>query len=385
MQPAELTNPYPGYERLRRETPVFWEASPGMWTITRYADVQAILRDPRFLAARVGDNSNDPVQAALLSQMLFSDPPQHTRLRGLVSQAFTPRVIAQMRADIQSWTDALLDEAAPAGCMEVMAALAQPLPVTVIAQMLGVPPTDRARFQQWSHDYIAVIGGLASDDHNSRLLRSLLELSRYLKRIIAQLRQAPSDCLLSLLASAEEAGDKLSEDELLANALLLLAAGHETTTNLIGNGLLALLGEPSQWQKLKENPSLIPSAVEELLRFDSPVQWTGREAGEDLEWGGQTIKKGDFVNLGLGAANRDPAQFSEPDKLDIERTPNRHLAFGYGPHFCLGAVLARMEGEIVFTTLTRRFPNMTLDADELTWQENRTFRGVLSLPVILEP
>lgn len=385
MQQSELTDPYPGYHRLRRETPVFWDASAGMWTVTRYADVLAILRDPRFLAARIGDKPDDPVQAALLSQMLFSDPPQHTRLRGLVSSAFTPRVIAQMRADIQRWTNALLDEAAPAGRMEIMAALAQPLPVTVIAQMLGVPPADRARFQKWSHDYITVIGGMASEDGDSRLLRSLLELSRYLKRIIADLRRAPSDCLLSLLASAEDAGDKLSEDELLANALLLLAAGHETTTNLIGNGLLALLKWPSQWETLKASPGLMASAVEELLRFDSPVQWTGREAGEDLEWDGQTIRRGDFVNLGLGAANRDPAQFPEPDTLDIERTPNRHLAFGYGPHFCLGAALARMEGEIVFATLTRRFPNMTLDAGEWTWQDNPTFRGVQSLPVILEP
>jgi cytochrome P450 len=390
--PAMLEDPYPIYHQLRSFDPVLWnERIPG-WIVTRYADVNAALRDGRLsseragrLQARLGE-AFQPLVDSQSNAMLSTDAPRHTRLRGLVSKAFTPRAVEAMRPAVQRIVDEYLDAVAPKGGMDVMADLASPLPVTVIAEMLGIPPTDRERFKQWSDEITLILGNLIvniEDEAYRRSLQSYLELRDYYAEIIKQLRDHPNDSLLSAMIAAEEQGDRLNEAELYANAILLLNAGHETTTNLIGNGLLALLRHPDQLQKLKDDPSRIANAVEELLRFDSPVQFTSRIAKEDLEFGGKAIQQGQSMILILGAANRDPEQFPNPDMLDVTRPEIHHVAFGAGPHYCLGAPLARLEGEIVFSTLLRRFPNIRLGDAIPRHRENFNLRGLKALKVML--
>jgi cytochrome P450 len=393
-QPNPFVDPYPGYRWMRAQGPVFWDTSTERWIVIGYAEVASALRDPRFSAERMGLQwLSDATQgdlhiliSALASQMLFQDPPDHTRLRSLVSKAFAARTVDSMRARIQAITTDLLDRVAKSGRMDIIQDLAYPLPITVIAEMLGVPIEDRDKFKRWSDDFIDFISHIASPDQDNRTLQSVLELAEYFRKIIAEMRSHPQEDqnnLLGALAAAEERGDVLTEEELLSNCMLILAAGHETTINLIGNGMLALLTHPDQKQKLQENPTLITTAVEEFLRYDSPVQWTGRIVKQDLELGGQSLKAGQGVNFCFGAANRDPTQFPDPDRLDIRRTENKHLAFGFGTHFCLGAALARMEGQIAIGSLLARFPDMKLAADptSLEWHENYTFRGLVSLPV----
>src|SRR5215813_1835495 len=318
MEPEFIADPYPTYHRLRSEDPV--HHSPlGFWVLTRYEDVVAALRDPRlakeaiasFVAARFGS----PMPAMGLS-MLDRDPPDHTRLRGLVSKAFTPRVIEQLRPHIQGIVNRLLDKVEGEPGMDLIEQFAYPLPVIVICEMLGVPVAERSMHARHA-------------------------LAVYFRELIAERRAAPRDDMLSGLIAAEEAGDKLTEDELLATSILLLVAGHETTVNLIGNGTLALLRHPDQLERLRRDPGLITSAVEELLRYDGPVQRTARVPSEDIAIGDRVIPKGELVMPFIGAADRDPAQFPDPDRLDIGRADNRHIAFGWGIHFCLGAPLAR--------------------------------------------
>ena len=386
MDPDFVADPYPTYHRLQAEDPVH-ESPLGFWVLTRYEDVVAALRDPRFakeaifpiVAARFGLTNIGPGLS-----MLDRDPPDHTRLRGLVSKAFTPRVVEGLRPHIQRIVDGLLDQVEGAGVMDLIEDFAYPLPVTVICQMLGVPLEDRDRFKGWGLDIARGLDSIwlpPDSEVAQRSQASRQALSQYFRELIAERRARPRADMLTDLIAAEEAGDKLSEDELLATCILLLVAGHETTVNLIGNGTLALLRHPAEMARLREDPGLIGSAVEELLRYDGPVQRTARVPSEDVTIGGRTIAKDQLVMPFIGAADRDPAQFPDPDRLDIGRTDNRHIAFGWGIHFCLGAPLARIEGQIALGTLVKRLPRLSLATDKPTFRQSLTLRGLSALPV----
>jgi len=385
-----LANPYPVYERLRSQDPVHWDESDERWLLTRYADVAIVLRSPVASSKRVQAVLHfvppefRQIHEARAKSMISCDAPDHNRLRLLVSKAFTARAVDAMTDKIQRLVDGYLDAVQDRGKMDIIADLAYPLPVTVIAEMLGAPAEDRGLFKKWSDELSILAGGggspaaLTLDDYR-RNAQSYEELTAYLGIIAAQRRTQPRDDLITALVQAEEAGDRLSEEEFYVNAMLLLVAGNETTTNLIGNGVFALLRHPDQLKKLRDKPALIPSAVEELLRYDSPVQMTSRVMIEDLAVGGKQLQQGQRVVLWLGAANRDPQQFPEPDRLDVERTDNKHLAFGLGSHFCLGAQLARLEARIAFETLLRRMPNLHLEGGEPRYRHHFNLRGLQSL------
>jgi cytochrome P450 len=387
MDPEFLADPYPTYHRLRDEDPV--HRSPlDFWVLTRYEDVAVVLRDPRFIkeplvsvvAARFGVT----VPPGVGLSMLDRDPPDHTRLRSLVSKAFTPRVIEGLRPRVQTIVDDLIARAEAVGSMDLIEEFAYPIPVNVICEMLGVPVEDHERFKGWSLD---IARGLDSvwlpleSEIPKRSGAARHAIGDYMRELIAERRASPRGDLLSALIAAEEAGDKLSEDELIATCILLLIAGHETTVNLIGNGTRALLRHPEELRRLRETPGLIPSAVEELLRYDGPVQRTARITTTEVTIGGRTIPKGEMVMPFIGAADRDPSQFPDPDRLDLGRTDNRHIAFGWGIHFCLGAPLARVEGQIAIDTLVRRLPRLTLVDDEPEYRQSLTLRGLKALPV----
>jgi hypothetical protein len=319
---------------------------------------------------------------ALTRQMLFLDPPDHTRLRNLVSKAFTPRVIGQMRTRIQAIVDELLDKVQAQHHIELIQDFTYPLPAIVIAEMLGVPSEDRDQFIQWTGSFAALLGGHEMTvEMLVQAFQDVSEFINYFRQVIAQRRSQPKDDLLQAMIAAEEEGNKLSEDELLSNCVLLLAAGHGTTTHLIGNGMLALLRNPDQWQVLREHPEQISLAIAELLRYDSPVQLTSRKAKVDLELGGKTILAGQAVLFVLGAANHDPAQFVNPDQLDLRRYENRHVAFGHGIHYCIGSPLARLEGEIAFSTLAARLHNPHLETAQPEWFPSAVFRGLNELEI----
>jgi cytochrome P450 len=386
MDPEFIADPYPIYHALRAEDPV--HLSPlGFWVLTRYEDVVATLRDPRFakeaLAAFVAARFGVAMPGVGLS-MLDRDPPDHTRLRGLVSKAFTPRVVEGLRPHIQEIVDDLLDRVEGAGAMDLIEDFAYPLPVIVICEMLGVPVADRERFKGWGLDIARGLDAIwlpAESQVARQSMASRHALTGYFRELIAERRAAPRADLLSALIAAEETGDRLSEEELLATCILLLVAGHETTVNLIGNGTLALLRHPAELRRLREDPGLVAGAVEELLRYDGPVQRTARIPSEDVVIGGRAIGKGELVMPFIGAADRDPAQFREPDRLDITRADNRHIAFGWGIHFCLGAPLARLEGQIAFQTLFPRLPKLALATDRPPYRQSLTLRGLSALPV----
>lgn len=386
---ASLTpDPYPVYRWYRENQATFWDG--GSWIFTRYADVRDALRDGRFIASRIQPDEAwmeatglGPLFKTSARMMLFVDAPDHTRLRGLVNKAFTPRTVEAMRANTQTLVDGMLDAAAAKGELDIIQDLAYPLPVTVIATLLGVPVEERDQFRHWSEGVAGFIGGTSDPEPEmlARALRSVVEMREYFMRMAAERRKSPRDDMLTALALAEEQGDRLNSDELVANCILLMVAGHETTTNLIGNGTLLLLRHPDERRRLAENPQLIGSAVEEILRYDSPVQGTSRMAGEDVQFGGVTVGKGQHVSLMIGAANHDAAQFADAERFDVGRTENRHLSFSHGAHFCVGAALARMEGQIAIGTLLRRFPNLHLADAPLTWRNNYTLRGLTALPV----
>ncbi|MCH8849437.1 MAG: cytochrome P450 [Chloroflexi bacterium] len=392
--PEAVANPYPMFKQLREQNPIQRMEVLDGWVLTRYDDVVRVLKDSRFSADR--RNARTPLMAeALKAQeemgpvantqtMLSADPPEHTRLRGLVSKAFTPKVVDNMRVHIQDIVAGLLDEVQAKGSMDLIEDLAYPLPVIVIAEMLGVPPEERDTFKRWSDDLVANMGapGMTPDPElMKRAQTSSNEMADYFRERIAERRKAPKEDLLSALIAAEERGEVLSEDEVLATCVLLLAAGNETTTNLIGNGMLALLRHPEQFQKLRDDASLTDTAVEELLRYDGPVQATARVANEDVDVGGQQVEKGQMVMCVIAAANRDPAHFDDPETLDIARKDNKHIAFGFGIHFCIGAPLARIEGQAAISALMRRMPNLRLENDEPAWNGNFILRGLRSLPV----
>ncbi|HEY3067924.1 MAG TPA: cytochrome P450 [Methylomirabilota bacterium] len=387
MDPEFIADPYPTYHRLRAEDPV--HLSPlGFWVLTRYEDVVWALRDPRcakeaipaFVAARYGVD----VPPGNGLSMLDRDPPDHTRLRGLVSKAFTPRVVEGLRPRIQQIVDGLLERVASARAMDLVEEFAYPLPVIVISEMLGVPVEDRERFKEWSMDIARGLDAVMLPPDSQISRRSMMSrraLAEYFRELMAERRTAPRNDLLSALIAAEEAGDKLNEEELLSTCILILIAGHETTVNLIANGTLALLRHPAELRRLRENPGLIGTAVEELLRYDGPVQRTARIPSSDVVIGGRTIAKGEMLMPFIGAADRDPAQFPDPDRLDITRADNRHVAFGLGIHFCLGAPLARVEGQIAINTLVQRLPELALATDRPEHRQSLTLRGLKSLPV----
>ena len=385
--PEFHANPYPFYHALREKDPVH-QSPLGFWVLTRYDDVVTSLRDSRYgrdgfaplIEAVYGPET---AEGNLPRSMLMRDPPEHTRLRSLVNKAFTPRVIEGMRARIQMIVERLLDKVQDARSMDVIDDLAYPLPVTVICEMLGVPLDDHEAIRGWSSDIarsLDAIGLLADPEIVARGVAARRNLTDYFRRLLPERRKHPQADLLSLLIAVEEQGDKLNEGELLAMCLLLFIAGHETTVNLIGNGTLALLEHPDQMAKLRDDPVLIASAIEELLRYDSPVQWTARITNSDVEIGDRTVPSGSMVIAVIGAANRDPRHFQDPDRLDIVRADNRHVSFGFGIHFCLGAPLARVEGQIALGMLLRRMPDLALQAGATTdRRKSSALRGLQTL------
>ncbi|MDP9236932.1 MAG: cytochrome P450 [Chloroflexota bacterium] len=396
MDPAFRRDPYPFYRRLREEAPLF-HGPFDLAILTRYADCVAMLRHPHASS----DARNSDAYEALMAQQaaaggaapqgpnsfLFMDPPDHTRLRGLVSKAFTPRVVEGLRPRIQQLVDALITAAIERGTMELIEDLAYPLPVTVISEMLGVPHEDQETFKGWSRELASSLDPSinVAPEVMQRRLEAQEAFTEYVRALIARRRADPREDLLSALIVAEEQGDRLTEDELISTCILLLIAGHETTVNLIGNGTLALLRHPDQAARLRAEPALIASAVEETLRYDPPVQLTGRTALEDITLSSGIVRKGQQAMLLLGAANRDPAQFPEPETLNIARAENRHIAFGMGIHFCVGAPLARVEGQIALSAIFTRLPDLQLSSEEPEYKQNLTLRGLQSLPLTFTP
>jgi cytochrome P450 len=381
--PEFRRNPYPHYELLRSHAPIFHWTTWNMVFLSRHADCTELLRDNRLGRGPTGEPPPD--QAALVHMLnrwlLMMNPPDHTRLRGLVHKAFTPRMVEQLRGTVQNITDALLDRVQAQGQMDLIANLAYPLPVTVIAAMLGIPESDRDRFHHWSDSLARSLDLTDDPEVYRRASVAATEFTDYLRELSARRRREPANDLLSALVQVEEDGEALSEDELYATCALLLVAGHETTINLIGNGTLALLRHPDQLRLLQEQPQLIRTAVEELLRYDSPVQLTSRMALEDVTYAGFTFARGQEVAFLLGAANHDPAVFANPERLDITREKNPHLSFGSGIHYCLGAPLARLEGQIAINTLLRRMPNLQLATAEPVYRDNYVLRGLEALPL----
>jgi cytochrome P450 len=395
FDPTWRADPYPFYRRLRAEAPVGEIPGMGIWYFTRYADCEAILRDPRWsndernstLYQQVMANRTEPVPPPLerLRPFLFLDAPDHTRLRGLVSAAFTPRVIERLRPRIDQLVGELLEQAAARGGLEIVADLAYPLPVVIISELLGVPPEDQSRFRGWSKVMAAALDPelLVPPEVLERRATVVSEFSEYFQGLIAERKRRPADDLLSALVVVEDQGDRLSEEELLATLILLLVAGHETTVNLIGNGVLALLRHPDQLARLQRDPGLIKNTVEEVLRWDPAVQLDGRTALSDIAVGGVTVPAGGQALVLLAAANRDERHIADGERFDITRPDIRHLSFAFGPHYCLGAPLARAEAQAAIAGVLRHFPDIRLPADNrgLRYRDTLVLRGLEALPV----
>ena len=389
LDPTVLANPYPLFQRLRTEDPVHWDPFLHAWVVTRYADVVKVLHD--FSAER----TPTPAQLALMGlahlnavaqvmtkQMLFLDPPAHTRLRSLASYAFTPQRVSILRGHIEQIVESLLNVVMSTGQIDIISDLAEPLPNIVTAEMLGVPAEDRQQLKVWSADFAEMLGNFQHNpDRAPNVLRAVEGMTTYFRSRIAEQRIHRREGLIHSLLTAEVDGDRLTEEEVIANSIVTMVGGQETTTNLIGNGLLALLRNPDQFQKLQTDLSLIPSAVEELLRYDCPSQHTARLAPVDTVLYDKKIRKRQAVIAVMAAGNRDPERFANPDRLDITRSDNRHLAFGWAAHFCFGAALARIEGQVALEALMRRMPGLKLGDRDLVWRTNLGLRGLVSLPV----
>src|SRR5437867_8137477 len=389
LDPEVLANPYPLFRRLRTEDPVHWDPFLHTWVVTRYADVVEVLHHysadrtptPEQLSS-MGLSELGPIAELMVKQMLFMDPPAHTRLRSLASTAFTPRRVEVLRSHIQEIVDTLLDTVQSAGRMDVIADLAYPLPAIVTAEMLGVPVTDRDQLKAWSADFAEMLGNFQHNpDRVPRVRKSTEEMMDYFRDAVRRQRTHPREGLIHSFLTAEIEGDRLTEEEIVANTIVTMVGGQETTTNLIGNGVLSLLRNPDQLEALRADLSLVPSAVEELLRYESPSQHTARMAPCDTELGGKKIRRRQAVIAVMAAANRDPERFPDPDRLDITRPDNRHVAFAWGPHFCFGAPLARIEGQIALKTLLRRLPDLSFEPGPLVWRTNLGLRGLTALPV----
>lgn len=388
LDPDVLADPYPLYHRLRREDPVHWDPFLHAWVVTRYADVVRVLRD--FSAQRtptseqltaIGLGALNPVAKVMVKQMLFLDPPAHARIRNLASAAFTPQRVEVLRSHIRDIVRNLLAKVKPNGRMDVISDLAEPMPCIVTAEMLGVPVEDHRQLKLWSQDFAEMLGNFQHNpDRVPKIVKTTEEMTAYFRSAMRKENLRP-DGLVSSLMNAEIQGDRLTEEEVVANSIVTMIGGQETTTNLIGSGTLSLLRNPDQLEKLRANLSLIPSAVEELLRYESPSQHTARLTREDTELGGKPIRKRQAVVAVMAAANRDPERFPDPDRLDITRENNRHVAFGYGAHYCFGAPLARIEGQIAFEEMIRQLPRCSLESGPLVWRTNLGLRGLTSLPI----
>ena len=391
-----MEDPYPLLRRLREEYPVYWSGSIGGWILTRYDDMVVTFKDVSHYSneGRLGKAVEYlPAESRArlktfedhynVKSLIHSDPPDHTRLRALITKAFTPRVVEAMRPRMQEIVNELLDPVQQAGGMDVIKDLAIPLPVTVLAEIFGVPKSDIHLFKDWADNILTFQGvNKPALELLERAQKALVEIRAYLGELIEVKRRQPGEDLLSELVAAESEGDKLSETELRNSCITLLVAGHETTTSLIGNGLYTILAHPDQWRLLQDDLSLLTSAIEEMLRYESPVARQPRLIKQDAEMGGKQFHQGEMVFQMLNAANRDPAYFTDPDRFDIRRQPNRHLAFGVGIHFCVGATLARTEGQIVFSTLMKRLPNIRLVDEKPNWDlQKPNSRMLKTLPV----
>jgi cytochrome P450 len=386
LSPRVYKNPYPTYAALRAKDPIHWSVLMDSWVLARYRDVDAILRDHKRFSSDPRNRRNPRTRPAPTApsgdpSMLFLDPPDHTRLRALVSKAFTPSAIAALTPRISAIMQELLEQIEDQAAFDLIETIAYPLPVIVMAELLGVPPEDRDQFKVWSNQRARTLEPTMTARERQDALRAAQEFDAYFLKIIEARRVAPQDDLISTLAAAEEAGDTLSQSELLVMLRLLLVAGNETTTNLIGNGMLALLRHPDQLQALRDDSGLMASAIEELLRYDAPVQVDGRTVMEDVEIDGHRLTRGQGVVLLIGSANHDPDVFSHPERLDITRDEASHIAFGRGIHHCLGAPLARLEGRIAFAALLQRFADLRLLTDHPPFKDNVVLRGLQTLPV----
>lgn len=380
----QWSDPHPHYHQMRSATPIWSVPEWDGYVFTRWADCERILRDPTMSSDPTTRRLQVPFADVGLGMerprsMLFMDPPDHTRLRKLVSKAFTPRTVEKLRPHVADLVQTMLDEADPAG-FDAIATLGYPLPVTVICELLGIPAEDQHLFGPWSSDAARMLDDDLDDATIQRGVLAFMELVNYLNGIFEERRAAPRDDLLSALLAVEEEGERLSEEELRATVMLLFVAGHETTTNLIGNGLVALLRQRREWERLVADPSLAGGAVDEVLRYDGPVHLTGRTATVPTLIGDVTVEPGQGLVTLLAAANRDPERFPDPDRLDITRPDNQHLAFGHGIHYCLGAALARVEGQEAFKALTQRFPTLEL-ATEPVHREHFVLRGYQAIHV----
>jgi cytochrome P450 len=393
---AFFADPHPTLHRMRAEDPIYWHPQLKLWVMTRYDDIQTITRDRRFSAERVdqfGMGASDAMKDKLevynrfLSHwMVLRDPPRHTVLRALISKAFTPQVIEALRPSIKGFADEMLDVVIDAGEMDIVRDLAFPLPAIVIATLLGVPRQHIDAFKAWTADVFTLLGaGLATDEAIEAGYRGAVGLEKYFREMIAQRRKEPADDLLSRLITVEEQGTVLTEEELGSTCAMILAAGHETTTHLIGNSVVALLQHPEQLQKVRDNPALLDDAMEETLRYDSAVSMLSRRALEDVEVSGRVIRKGEIAFGMIQGGNHDPSQFEDPDRFDITRQGTRGLAFGHGIHFCIGAALARMETRIALEAVLKRLPGLALATTSLQRLPSLAIRGFAALPVTFQP
>jgi cytochrome P450 len=389
LDPQVRANPYPLFHRLRAEDPVHWDPFIHAWVVTRYADVITVLHHflaykpaPPEVLKEMGLSALDPLAKVMMKQMLFMDPPAHTRLRGLAAKVFTPYRMEKLRLHIRDIISSLLDKVQSKGRMDVLADFAEPLPAIVTAELLGLPASDFKQLKLWSADFAERLGNFHQNpDGMQRVLQSLQDMRDYFEAAVREIKQHPREGLIDSFLTAEIDGDRLTMEEVVANSIITMVGGQETTTNLIGNGLLALLRNRDVLEDLRSDLSLIPSAVEELLRYEAPSQYTSRIAPEDVEIGGKTIRKGQATIVVMAAANHDPERFADPDRIDIRRKDNRHLAFGWATHFCFGAPLARIEGQEAFEAMLRRLPDLALEPGPLLWRRNLGLRGLEALPI----
>jgi len=394
LDPEVLANPYPLYRRLRDEDPVHWDPYLHAWIVTRYEDVIRVLThfcadrapSPEFFDS-LGAREVSPIAKVMVKQMLFMDAPAHTRLRKLAAPAFMPARVRRLRDHIGDIATKLIDEvlARGGGEMDLLADFAEPLPAIVTAEMFGIPVEDHVQLKEWSATFAGMLGNFQHNpDRIGDVLGAAENLTAYFQKAILDQRKKPRPGLVQSLMASEVDGDRLTDEELVANCIVTMVGGQETTTNLIGNGMLTLLRNPDQMARLRSDNQIMPAAVEELLRYESPSQHTARLAPDDVVLGGKQIRKRDAVIAVMAAGNRDPERFPDPDRLDFDRPDNRHLAFGWAAHFCFGAPLARIEGQIAFETLLARFPALELTGEKLVWRENLGLRGLKSLPLLYE-
>ena len=389
LDPEVLANPYPLFHRLRSEDPVHWDPYLHAWIVTRYADVVTVLHDfsaqrtptPEQLAG-MGLEELAPIAQVMVKQMLFLDPPEHTRIRSLASYAFTPQRVGVLRQHIRDIVQDRIDAVISSGQIDVIADLAEPLPYIITAEILGVPVGDAPQLKAWSQDFAEMLGNFQHNpEHVPRVRRSVEQMTKYFQSAIQEIRRRPRAGLIHSFLTAEIDGDRFTEEEVIANEIVTLVGGQETTTNLIGNGVLTLLRNPAELERLQADLTLLPSALEEMLRYEPPSQHTARLAPEDLTLGGKKIAKRQAAIAVMAAGNRDPERFPDPNRFDISRKDNRHLSFGWAAHFCFGAALARIEGQLAFEAMLGRLSNWQLDPKPLVWRTNLGLRGLTALPI----